>query len=74
MCMKRREWDETQAAEMAADELNAKRLRRAVEMQAQLDCLHCDDDGWILGEDGTPAEPAMKCQIHNVDAKAVAHA
>ena len=62
--MRRRRWDEKYADAVQADELDALRRRRAAEAEAQRECIHCDDDGWILAEDGTPAEPAMKCQIH----------
>lgn len=59
-CQRRREWEEAQIA----DELEQRRKHRAAAFQAQLDCLHCDDGGWLLGEDGEPVEPAVKCQIH----------
>ena len=63
-CMKRRLWDEKYGPEIEADELEQQRRKRTALVEAQRDCAHCDDDGWILGEDGTPADPAMKCQIH----------
>ena len=63
-CARRRRWDEKYGPEIEADELERQRRKRMALADAQRDCIHCDDDGWILGEDGTPAEPAMKCQIH----------
>lgn len=32
-------------------------------------CRMCDEAGWLLGEDGTPSEPARKCS-HDVSAVA----
>ena len=63
-CARRRRWDDKYGPEIEADELERQRRKRTALAEAQRDCVHCDDDGWILGEDGTPAEPAMKCQIH----------
>lgn len=63
-CMRRRKWDEEQEILDKDDELEQRRRAKTAEAQAQSDCLSCDDDGWILAEDGTPADPAMKCQIH----------
>jgi hypothetical protein len=68
--MRRREWDEQNAATFQADELERKRSVRAAVTQARLDCPHCDDDGWALGEDGTPLDPAVRCEQH----AAVSHA
>lgn len=59
-CQRRREWEEAQVA----DELDERRRHRAAAFQAQLDCPHCDDGGWILGDDLKPIEPARKCQLH----------
>jgi hypothetical protein len=70
-CMRRRRWDEKYADQVEADELELRRRWKAIEAEALRDCLHCDDDGWILAEDGTPAEPAMKCQIHLQNLKVV---
>ena len=47
-----------------ADELERKRTGKAIATQAMRDCHLCDDDGWVLGEDGTPVEPAVKCIAH----------
>lgn len=63
-CMRRREWDEQHAERTAADDLNRKRLERAAATKARDDCTMCDGDGWLLGSDGTPVEPAVKCVIH----------
>jgi hypothetical protein len=68
-CMNRRKWDERHAADMAADELDAKRRSRDAATQAVRDCPCCDTDGWTLGADGTPADPARKCEH-----RAAAHA
>ncbi|WP_136246222.1 hypothetical protein [Mycobacterium intracellulare] len=62
--MRRRQWDETHAEAKAADELENKRAARAAELKAQHDCPLCDEDGWVLGDDGTPAEPAVRCAAH----------
>jgi hypothetical protein len=67
--MNRRKWDERHAADMAADELDAKRRSRDAATQAVRDCPDCDTDGWTLGPDGTPADPARKCEH-----RAAAHA
>lgn len=64
MCMRRRIWDQEHAATVESDELERRRRQKAAELEAQRDCLHCDDEGWLLAEDGELAEPAMKCQIH----------
>lgn len=63
----RREYDAwRQNAERAAlDELDRKRTAKAAAAKAQRDCDRCDEDGWLLGDDGTPVEPAMKCTIHH---------
>lgn len=63
-CRRRREWDEQHAEQAAADELATKRAHRATQAQAQADCPHCDDDGWLLGADRTPIDPATKCTAH----------
>lgn len=68
-CMRRRQWDETHAEAKAADELETKRAARAAELAAQHDCRLCDDDGWLLGDDGTPTEPATRCTAHLSEAR-----
>lgn len=60
-CGRRRKWDEANAERLEADELHAKRAARAAAEQAQRDCPHCDAGGWLLGDDGTPVDPAKKC-------------
>lgn len=47
------------------DELERRRSAKAAVAKAQKDCRLCDEDGWLLGEDGTPAEPAVKCKAHH---------
>lgn len=37
-----------------------RQTRAAARAAAQLACRHCDH-GWLLGGDGTPLEPAVKC-------------
>lgn len=63
-CMRRRIWDEEQQQFEKDDELEQRRRAKTAEAQSQYECLSCDDAGWLLGEDGELAEPAMKCQIH----------
>jgi hypothetical protein len=63
----RREHDAWKAdtEKAALDELEQKRTAKAAAMKAQTDCCHCDEDGWLLGDDGTPVEPAVKCTVHH---------
>ena len=64
-CARRREWDEKNAAALEADQLEQQRRKRAAIADAQRECLHCDDEGWLIDEaTGELVEPAMKCQIH----------
>lgn len=63
-CMKRREWDEAHADLAAADELERKRLAKAAAAKVLKDCLLCDEEGWVLGPDGTIADPSRHC-THN---------
>lgn len=63
-CMKRREWDESHADLAAADELERKRLAKAAAAKVLKDCLLCDEEGWVLGPDGTIADPSRHC-THN---------
>lgn len=63
-CMKRREWDEANADLAAADELERKRLAKAAAAKVLKDCLLCDEEGWVLGPDGTIADPSRHC-THN---------
>lgn len=65
-CKRRREWEEAQVS----DELEQRRQYRALAFQAQLDCPHCDDAGWVKADDGGVAEPAMKCTLHHEAAHA----
>lgn len=60
-CKKRREWDEKYAAQAESDELERKRSAKAAAAQVRRECQCCDEDGWLLDADGTPAEPATKC-------------
>lgn len=69
-CKRRREWDDAHQAQVEADELNAKRTAKAAAIQARHECRFCDDDGWLLGADRTPADPAVKCQAHQKTANA----
>ncbi|WP_142926749.1 hypothetical protein [Mycobacterium marinum] len=70
-CKLRRQWDEDHAAKIKADELDRRREAKAAAQQALHDCRLCDEYGWLLGEDGTPVEPPMKCTVHQ---QAVTHA
>lgn len=63
-CMRRRKWDDENAEYVAADELEQKRAARAAALKAQLECPHCDEEGWVVGDDGKPVEPAVKCSVH----------
>ncbi len=69
-CMRRREWDEQHATNSEADDLARQRAARAEAAQALAGCPTCDDAGWLLGADGLPYDPAVRC-LH---AEAVAHA
>lgn len=60
-CRATRIWDEQHAAELAADELEAKRLEREAAKAVVAACGLCDDAGWLLGADGLPCDPAMRC-------------
>lgn len=64
-CMRRRKWDEKHAELAAADELQRKRDEKAAATAALRDCQLCDEEGWVLGSDGKPAEPAVKCKAHH---------
>lgn len=59
-CKQRREWDERHAALAETDELERKRAARAAALRAEAECPRCDE-GWVLGADGKPVEPARKC-------------
>lgn len=61
-CMRRREWDEQHAERSEADELDRRRAAKAAAVEARQKCAMCDDDGWALADDGTPQDPAVKCQ------------
>lgn len=63
-CGLRREWDEAHAEHSAADELERKRVAKAATAQGLRDCPLCDAAGWVLGADGTPVDPGMKCTAH----------
>lgn len=63
-CRRRREWDRDNAGRLQADELQRRRDAKTAADQARADCELCDGDGWLLGEDGTPTEPAIKCTDH----------
>lgn len=60
-CRRRREWDQQHDEQIHADELERKRAAKATAAQARRECERCDEDGWLLAADGTPAEPAIKC-------------
>lgn len=63
-CMNRRKWDKANAGSLAADELEHKRLAKAAAAKALKDCRLCDEKGWVLGPDGTIADPSRHC-THN---------
>ncbi|TDO15005.1 hypothetical protein EV580_3145 [Mycobacterium sp. BK086] len=44
----------------AAEQREDKRLRAETEANALKDCLMCDE-GWVVGPDGKPIEPATRC-------------
>lgn len=67
-CMLRRKWDEEHAAEIEADELDRRRTARAAAARAVTECRLCDDAGWLLGADGTPVEPSVRCKSHESEA------
>lgn len=60
-CRKRRIWDENSRAVQARDDLERRRSVKAAAADARRACQFCDDDGWMLDIDGTPADPAVKC-------------
>ena len=66
-CGKVREWGVEHAARLAADDLARQRAIRARAAEALANCQQCDDAGWLLGPDGMPCEPAVKC-AHTLDA------
>ncbi len=61
-CRRRRRWDETHAAAVQADELERRRADKTAAAQVLAKCPSCDDSGWLLAADGTPAEPALRCR------------
>ncbi len=60
-CKRRREWDEKHAALAETDELERKRAARAAAAKAEADCTLCDE-GWVIGPDKKPVEPALRCK------------
>lgn len=60
-CRRRREWDRDNAGRIEAAERERRRTAQAAAEQAIRDCRLCDDGQWRLGEDGTPMDPAVKC-------------
>lgn len=60
-CQARRKWDEANVERVQADELDRKRTAKAEAGRVTRECPRCDDDGWLLGADGTPTDPARKC-------------
>lgn len=42
---------------MSATEQAARKARVAAIRR----CVRCDPTGWLLGEDGTPVDPAVRC-------------
>lgn len=59
--------DETQRMRLATKQ-RAKREEAAARVNA---CQACDDSGWILGENGAPIEPLVRCE-HVVELEIVA--
>ncbi|MEB3021289.1 hypothetical protein [[Mycobacterium] crassicus] len=60
-CRRRREWDRDNAGQIEAAEREQRRAAQAAADQVIRDCRLCDDGAWRLGEDGTPMDPAVKC-------------
>lgn len=60
-CRLRREWDRDNAPRIQADEREQQRAANAAAAQTIRDCPLCDDGAWLLGDDGTPMDPAVKC-------------
>ncbi|TXH20576.1 MAG: hypothetical protein E6R06_21815 [Mycobacterium sp.] len=60
-CRRRREWDRDNAGRIEAAEREQRRAAQAAAEQAIRDCPLCDDGAWLLGKDGTPMDPAVKC-------------
>lgn len=63
-CKARRLWDEANEDQLKADELQRKRDEKAAAADALKNCRLCDSQGWLIGPDGTPVEPATKCKAH----------
>lgn len=61
-CKRRREWQQEQDTARELDELDERRRIKEETRRAVDACCDCDDDGWVLGPDGTVAEPAVKCK------------
>lgn len=45
----------------AAEALARERRRRAANVTVRDQCALCDEAGWLLADDGTPVEPARRC-------------
>lgn len=60
-CQAGRQWDEHQAATTEADDLERRRAAKAAAETARAACCRCAGGGWILDTDGTPLEPAVRC-------------
>lgn len=60
-CQARREWDKDHAEALAADEVARRRADRAAATEALANCRHCRGSGWLLDDDGTPVDPAIRC-------------
>nr|WP_052741242.1 hypothetical protein [Mycobacterium sp. UM_NZ2] len=61
-CQARREWDTQHEAQVAADEIAQRRAARATAEAARKACHTCAGGGWVLAADGTPVEPAVRCE------------
>lgn len=64
----RERWDEQHASEVQ----DAKDTQRKADTKRQRQCPACDEAGWVLDDDGTPANSARKCTHPNLEA--VSHA
>jgi hypothetical protein len=54
------------------DDLERRRTAKATAAKAQIDCKACDSEGWVLGPDGTPLEPGVKCNAqHRAEASTI---
>lgn len=68
-CRACREWDERNSKAAEADDLERRRAARALVESARRACKTCGGGGWVLDADGTPLDPAVRCE-HRETARA----